>query len=291
MDEHGWGCDAVWDDDVHHALRVALTGERHEYYAGYDGVADLATAWNHRWVYSGRHSPVFGRRHGAVADDIDHERFIVFAQNHDHVGNTPDGRRLLAAAGPGDPRLRLAAAAVLLSPFTPMLFMGEEYAETAPFPYFIDHGDPALVDAVRRGRRTEFSGTDWSGDVADPADPRTYASAVLDPSLAEAEPHRSVLAMYRELLRIRRTHPVLTSAGADQRARGEGEVLVVDRTADGVRAVVTCNFGDAPVAPPTTLDGDVVFESDDRRWGGSVDVPSPESDLEPHSARLVVARA
>ena len=287
VDEHGWGCDAVWDDDVHHALRVALTGERHEYYAGYDGVADLASAWEHRWVYRGQFSPVFGRRHGADADGIDHERFIIFDQNHDHVGNTPDGRRLLAAAGPGDPRLRLAAAAVLLSPFTPMLFMGEEYAETAPFPYFIDHGDPGLVEAVRQGRRAEFSGVDWSGDVADPADPDTFARAVLDPTLAEVEPHRSVLAMYRELLGLRRTHAVLTSAAATQEVRLDGSTLLVERALGDVRVVMACNFGHEPVELPRSLDGDLLFDSDDRRWGGSAAERSAATALAAHAARLV----
>ncbi len=123
-DEHGWGCDAVWDDDVHHALRVALTGEHHEYYRAYRGAVDLATAWERRWVFSGGYSASFGRRHGAPADDIDHRHFVVFDTNHDHVGNTPRGDRMLAAEGPGDPRHRLGLAAILLSPFTPAVVHG-----------------------------------------------------------------------------------------------------------------------------------------------------------------------
>ena len=199
--EHGWGCDAVWNDDYHHALRVALTGDRHEYYANYSGAADIAVAWDRRWVYSGQYSAGFDRRHGAPADDVDHRRFIVFDTNHDHVGNTPAGARLLSDASADDPRHRLAAAAILLSPFTPMLFMGEEYGETAPFPYFIDHGDPDLVEAVRRGRRREFADSVGSGEVADPGDPATFAGAVLDPTIAERDPRR--LALYTELLRVR----------------------------------------------------------------------------------------
>lgn len=278
VEDHGWGCDAVWSDDVHHALRVALTGERHEYYAGFSGVDDLADAWRHRWVYRGQHSPTFGRRHGSDADGIDRRRFIAFAQNHDHNGNTPLGNRLLHDDGPGDPRLRLAAAATLLSPFTPMLFMGEEYAEQGPFPYFIDHGDPDLVTAVQEGRRREFSGVDWGGGVADPAAEATFRDAVLDPSVAD-EPgaHRDVLDLYRTLLTLRREHPVLTDPEATQRVEVDGDVMRVTRRLGEAESVLSMNFGDA--------DGDdgsaapLVFDSS-----------SSDGDrLAPWSARLRIA--
>lgn len=244
----GWGCDAVWSDDVHHALRVALTGEQHEYYANYQGVSDLADAWRHRWVYRGQHSAGFGRRHGSDADGVDHRRFIAFSQNHDHNGNTPLGNRLLHDAGPGDPRLRLAAAATLLAPFTPMLFMGEEYAEPAPFPYFVDHTDPALVEAVRSGRQREFADVDWGGGVADPAAIDTFESAVLDPSIAD-EPgvHRDLLELYRALLSVRRDHPILTDPDADQSVRLDGALMTVTRRLGDVESVLAMNFGNSPV--------------------------------------------
>ncbi len=291
LDDRGWGCDAVWDDDVHHALRVALTGDRHEYYANYSGAVDLATAWERRWVYSGQYSPGFDRRHGAPADDVDHRRFIVFDTNHDHVGNTPSGARLLADADPGDPRHRLAAAAVLLSPFTPMLFMGEEYGETAPFPYFIDHGDPELVEAVRQGRQREFADADWSGDdgpgVADPADPATFAAAVLDPTLTEHEPHRSRLAMYTELLRLRREHPVLTDPAAEQHVSIVEDVIVVARSNASATASLVFNFSSVVVDTPAPDDASsVVFDTDDERWGGGGASPS---SIGAWAARLTIA--
>ncbi len=265
--DHGWGCDAVWNDDVHHALRVALTGEHHEYYSAYRGVADLATAWDRRWVYSGQHSPTFGRRHGAPADTIDHRHFIVFDTNHDHVGNTPDGGRMLADADPGDPRHRLAAATIVLSPFTPMLFMGEEYGETAPFAYFIDHGDPDLVAAVRHGRQREFSGADWSARVLDPADPTTFEAAVLDPTLADGEPHRSRLAMYTELIRLRRCSPVLTDPLAEQHVCLVDDALIVDRSRSGTTtAHLVLNFSAREMSAP--YPGTILFDSDDERWAG-----------------------
>ncbi len=279
VDEHGWGADAVWDDDLHHALRVALTGERHEYYADYDGVRDLAVALEHRWVYRGQHSAFRRRRHGAPADDIDHRRFIAFTQNHDHVGNTPRGERLLHSAGPAEPRLRLAAAAVILTPFTPLLFMGEEYGERAPFPFFVDHGDPDLVDAVRRGRRDEFSGLDWSGGIADPGDPATFESAVLDPSLAGQPPHAELLSWYHELIRTRRAHAVLTASDAVQSVRTVADrTIVVERTLGDSRSVLVLHFGEDAAPNPTGLDaGTIVLDS----AGGT-------SELAPWSARLHV---
>jgi maltooligosyltrehalose trehalohydrolase len=254
LEERGLGGDAVWADDVHHALRVAVTGDRREYYVDYDGPDDLAAALEHRWVYRGQYSPFRRRRHGAPADGLDHRRFVVFGQNHDHVGNTPRGERLLHAAGPSDPRLRLVAAAVLLSPFTPLLFMGEEYGERAPFPYFVDHTDPDLVAAVRRGRTEEFSGMDWEGGVADPGDPATFEAAVLDPSLAEREPHAGLLAWYTELIRVRRATPALTSSRADQAVRvhagdGASRTVVLTRRLDAVTARVVLHFSDVEIDP------------------------------------------
>ncbi len=287
-DDHGWGGDAVWNDDLHHALRVALTGDRHEYYANYTGAADVARAWERRWVYSGQYSPGFDRRHGAPADDIDHRRFIVFDTNHDHVGNTPAGARLLADAPLDDPRHGLAAAAILLSPFTPMLFMGEEYGETAPFPYFVDHGDPDLVEAVRAGRLREFSGADWSAGVADPADPATFEAAVLDPTLSEREPHRSRLAMYTELLRIRRDNPVLTDHAAQQHVSIVGDTIFVVRSTNAATASVIFNFSGERIRHPAPDPADTIaFDTDDERWGGSGSEPTT---IGAWSARLSVHR-
>ena len=284
--EQGWGCDAVWNDDFHHALRVALTGDHHEYYANYAGAADVAKAWERRWVYSGQYSAGFDRRHGAPADDIDHRRFVVFDTNHDHVGNTPAGARMLADAPIDDPRHRLAAAAILLSPFTPMLFMGEEYGETAPFPYFIDHGDPDLIEAVRQGRRREFADAVGTGDVADPADPTTFASAVLDVTLTEREPHRSRLALYTELLRIRRGYPVLTDPAAQQHVSIVDDAVFVVRSTPTATASLIFNFAGAAVEHPAADPSDtIVADTADERWGGPGHLPAT---IGAWSARLSV---
>lgn len=298
--EHGLGADAVWNDDVHHALRVALTGEQQEYYAAYRGVSDLARSLDERWVYAGHYSPTLRRRHGADATDVDHERFVVFSSNHDHAGNTPRGDRMLADAPVTDPRRRIAAAFVLLSPFTPMLFMGDEYGETAPFPYFIDHGDPDLVEVVRRGRKSEFAGIDWSGTVADPADPATFTAAVLDPELVREAPHRGLLDMHTELLRLRRSHPVLTSSAATQEVDLVDGVITVTRHLGSTTSTTTFNFTGAP-APVSRLGaadhGMIVFDTADPRWVGTADeLPSDTGGepgrgadvIGPFGARLVI---
>ncbi len=243
----GLGFDAVWDDDLHHALRVALTGDRRGYYADYGGVPDLATVLAQRWLFAGRWSDYRGRTHGRPAVDVAPQRFVVFTSNHDHVGNTPAGAR-----PPFDDRRRLlAAATVLLSPFTPLLFMGEEYADPAPFPFFVGHDDEELLAATRDGRRREFR-DEWTEEIADPGDPATFRRAVLDPALIGDESHRRVLEAYTELLVQRRRHAVLRG-DADQDVTVHGDTIVLDRRRDRARAVVVLAFGDGPVTVP--LDG------------------------------------
>ncbi len=261
----GIGSDAAWNDDLHHALRVTLTGDRRGYYVDYDGVADLAHALARRWVFTGRYSTFRGRHHGRPVDDVDAEQFVVFTSNHDHVGNTPAGAR-----PPFDPRRRLVAAAtVLLSPFTPMLFQGEEYGEPRPFPYFVDHGEPELIAAVRKGRRIEFARVEWTEAVADPADPATFAGAVIDPSIADREPHRSILAAYTELLALRRRHCVVHDARADQRVELDGDVITVDRSHGARRSVLVLHVADGTVDVPVSGAGDLVvaFDAGAGRWG------------------------
>ncbi len=255
----GLGFDAVWDDDFHHALRVALTGDRRGYYVDYGGVPDLATVLARRWLFADRWSTYRGRTHGRAADALPPERFVAFSSNHDHVGNTPAGAR-----PPFDDRQRLlAAASVLLSPFTPMLFMGEEYAEPAPFPFFVGHDDEDLLTATREGRRREFR-DEWTEEVADPGDPATFRRAVLDPALAADEPHRRVLEAYTELLAQRRRHAVLRGE-AEQDVAVHGNTIVLERHRDGRRAVVVLAFGDGPTTVPLDV-ADLAVELDTATW-------------------------
>jgi maltooligosyltrehalose trehalohydrolase len=212
----GFGLDAQWNDDYHHSLRVLLTGERRGYYQDYGCAGDLAKSLREGYTYTGERSLYRRRRHGSSTQGIPAERFVVFAQNHDQVGNRMLGERLAELVC--FERLKLAAGAVLLSPFLPLIFMGEEYGERARFPYFVEHTDPGLIQAVREGRRREFAGFGWQGEPPDPQGEDTFLSAVLNPKLAREEPHRTLLAFYRELLSTRRSLP---SVGSSDRSRLE----------------------------------------------------------------------
>jgi len=198
-DRGGFGCDAVWADDFHHALRVLVTGDREGYYSDFGTVAQLAKAFGRPHVHDGDFSAFRDRRFGAPAADVPTERFVVFDQNHDQVGNRALGDRLPEAVRP------LAAFLTLLSPFTPMLFQGEEHGESAPFQFFSDHIDEDIATATRDGRRREFAA--FSGfaesDIPDPQDPATFERSKLT---REGSPP-GLRDLYATLLRVRRVLP------------------------------------------------------------------------------------
>ena len=171
----GWACDAQWADDFHHAVRALVSDEREGYYAEFGRVAQLAKAFDRPFVHDGDYSTFRHQRFGAPPPDRPPEQFVVFDQNHDQVGNRAFGDRLEAG------QLRLAQFCVLLSPFTPMLFMGEEYGERAPFQFFSDHIDKRIARATRDGRRREFAAfAAFAGEeVPDPQDPSTFEASKL----------------------------------------------------------------------------------------------------------------
>lgn len=207
----GLGIHAQWSDDFHHALHALLTGERQGYYVDFGSMSTLATTLTQVWLHDGRWSSFRGRHHGRPVDTsrMPGHRFLAYLQDHDQVGNRATGDRISALLPPG--LLAGAAALVLTSPFTPMLFMGEEWGASTPWQYFTDHTDPALADAVRRGRRAEFAAHGWSErDIPDPQSPDTVRASRLDWSEPLRAPHAALLAWYRTLIRLRRTHPELT---------------------------------------------------------------------------------
>jgi maltooligosyltrehalose trehalohydrolase len=226
----GFGLDAQWSDDFHHAVHVALTGERNGYYADFSGVRDIAEALERRFVYAGRRSEHRGRCHGAPATDVTAEHFVIAIQNHDQVGNRAAGERLSVLLSADE--LKLGAALLLLAPYVPLVFMGEEYGETNPFLYFTSHGDPALVEAVREGRRREFEHFAWRGDVPDPQAVESFERSRLDRGELEEPRHQQMLALYRDLLAIRRSEVALRPGEAEIRAEAasDGECLIVRLT-------------------------------------------------------------
>jgi maltooligosyltrehalose trehalohydrolase len=268
----GFGLDAQWSDDFHHCLHALLTGERTGYYEDYGGLDQLAKGFREGFVYSGEFSRFRKRRHGSASRDIPAERFIVFSQNHDQVGNRAHGERLSELAG--FEAAKLAAGAVLLSPFVPLLFMGEEYGETAPFPYFISHNDPALVEAVRRGRREEFRGWRREKEPPDPGAEATFQSAKLHHDLRGNERHRALFALYQQLIRLRKEIPCLAEPNKDAMEVVGAErkkLLWVRRWNENDEVFTAFNFHSAEVAfelPWSSGDWTKLLDSADEQWRG-----------------------
>lgn len=296
----GFALDAQWNDDFHHSLRTALSGERAGYYRDYDGLEDLARAWREGYVYTGQYSSFRQRAHGNASRMVPARQFVVFAQNHDQVGNRMRGERLNALIS--FEQQKLAAAVVLLSPFIPLLFMGEEYGETAPFQYFVSHGDPELVAAVREGRRREFAAFDWAGEPPDPQDETTFGLSVLNRRL-EADPQgRALHAYYRALLALRARRPELAHLSkkamsvACDRERG---LLMVQRHLEPQASFLIFNFDGGPQPAEILLPAGrwrKTIDSADESWmgpGSADDVLQVEGpatvSASPHSA-LVFSR-
>ncbi|HEY8134260.1 MAG TPA: malto-oligosyltrehalose trehalohydrolase, partial [Thermoanaerobaculia bacterium] len=231
----GLGFDTQWSDDLHHALHALLTREKTGYYIGYGTAADLASAISSGYLYTGQHSVYRGRKYGLEPRTKDGAQFIVYAQNHDQVGNRMHGERLTTLLSPE--KVRLAAAVVILSPFLPMLFMGEEYGETAPFQYFTSHSDEDLINAVRRGRREEFDDFEWAGEAPDPHSEETFLRSKL-----RWKEDAALRNFYRELIQLRRERPALRSLNLRAvQTQVDGDVLLVRRG----DTLVAFNFSDA----------------------------------------------
>jgi maltooligosyltrehalose trehalohydrolase len=206
---HGYGLSAQWDDDVHHSLHATLTGERQGYYVDFGALPTLAKALTRAFVHDGTWSTFRGRSHGRPADDLPGHRFVAFLQDHDQIGNRAQGDRLSAALSPG--LLRVGAALLLCAPFTPMLFMGEEWGATTPWQFFCDPDSEELATATRDGRRAEFASHGWSSeDIPDPVAEQTFVDSRLDWRQAELPPHAELVDWYRLLIRLRREEPDLS---------------------------------------------------------------------------------
>jgi len=229
-DQGGFALDAQWNDDFHHSLRTLITQDLTGYYQDFGRLEHLIKAYREGYVYSGQHSAFRQRRHGNSSKTLPANQFVVFSQNHDQVGNRMLGERLTQLAV--FEALKLAAGAVILSPFIPLLFMGEEYGETAPFLYFVSHGEPGLIDAVREGRKREFASFNWMGVPPDPQDEGTFRRSRLNHALAGEGRHRLLRDWYSELLGWRKGHPALAHLSKEQMevsGEEEGMILVVRR--------------------------------------------------------------
>ncbi len=258
-DAGGMGLDAAWADEWHHALHATLTREKSGYYEDFGPVSLLAKALRQAWVYDGTFSAYRDRVHGRRPDGLGGNRFVVFTQNHDQVGNRARGERLTALMSPG--RLRVAAALLLTTPFLPLLFQGEEWGATTPFLYFTDHDDPELGRAVSQGRRQEFASFGWGPDeVPDPQDRQTFARSRLDWTEPRQDDHSGLLDWYRTLIALRRELPALGDPRLDRVAVDCDEVagwLVVRRGP----ATVAANLGGASATLPAPAPARLVLAS------------------------------
>ncbi len=240
--EHGWGLDAVWSDDFHHSVHALITGERGGYYADFGEVRHLAKAVNEGFTYTGQYSSYRGRSFGSPSARVPKDRFVVSVQNHDQVGNRMLGERLSRLAS--FEGLKLAAGLLLLSPFVPLIFMGEEYGEDAPFLYFIDHRGDELVRAVRNGRKKEFEAFEWETEPPDPASPGTFLASRVDWEKRGSGRHKTLLGLYGTLIRLRRELPSLAigTGRVEATALDEEKVMLLSREAGGDAAFAIFNF-------------------------------------------------
>jgi maltooligosyltrehalose trehalohydrolase len=264
----GYDADATWADDFHHALRTLITDEHDGYYSDFGKVADVAKAMHRPHVDDGGYSPFRRRRFGARADDVPVQRFVVFSQDHDQVGNRAFGDRMPAQARP------LAAFCTLLSPFTPMLFMGEEYGEPAPFQFFSNHIDPEIAEATRTGRREEFARFAAFGDaneIPDPEDPATFERSKLSRRVDPA-----TQALYQRLIRARRAIP---AGDADEIRFDEVERWLLVRRGE---FEIVCNF-DRERAVEIPVTGTTIELATDR----DAEISGGSTRLAPMSGALI----
>lgn len=274
--EGGYGMDAQWNDEFHHALRVTAGGERHGYYADYDGIRHLAKAYVDAYVYDGQYMPRRAQIVGTPTTSHPGRQFVVFSQNHDQIGNRMLGERpgqLVSFA-----MQKLMTGAVLTSSYLPMLFMGEEWAETHPFLYFVSHSDLALIDAVRQGRQREFAAFQTTLAPPDPQAEATFGQSKLQWDLLTQEPHQTMLRYYKALLALRQ-HPTLCHP--DRRATTvtlyeDRQMLLLHRRRDQQQTSCLLNF--SPAAQSITLSPGrawhKLLDSAEPQWRGPVAAPS-----------------
>jgi maltooligosyltrehalose trehalohydrolase len=277
----GLGMDAQWSDDFHHALHAVLTGEGQGYYGDFAeaGLAGLAKTLTGAYFHDGTWSSFRRRHHGRPVDTarLPGWRFLGYLQDHDQIGNRAVGDRVSATLSPG--LLAVGATLVLTSPFTPMLFMGEEWGASTPWQFFTSHTDPEIGRATAEGRKGEFAEHGWDADeVPDPQDPATFTRSKLDWTELDREPHARLLATTRALLALRRAHPDLVDPDLSAVEVGwddEDRLLVVHRGALRVVANLAGEEAEVDLDRPAT--GVLFATADEPSVDGTTVTLPPES--------------
>lgn len=269
----GYGLDTQWSDDFHHALHALLTGDRIGYYQDFGQCAQLAKAFQQAFVYDWQYAPHRQRFHGRTPTGCNPSQFVVCIQNHDQIGNQLKGDRLSQVIS--FEALKLAAGAVLLSPFIPMLFMGEEYAEEAPFTYFVSHSDPELIQAVRQGRKQEFEPFHYDGEPLDPEAVDTFLVCKLNWDKRQEGKHQILWSFYQHLIYLRNTLPALLHRDFQSIQAGSQEdkqIVWWRRWKENNQVVCFMNFNSTAVTFDPSIDsfsGHKILDSAAEKWMGS----------------------
>ncbi len=271
-DEYGFGCNAQWSDDFHHAMHTMLTQESDGYYSDFGGSEKLAGAIKNNFVYNGQYSPYRKRKHGNSPAAFPFDKFVQFIQNHDQVGNRAFGERLSELV-PFE-GLKLAAATLILSPSLPMLFMGEEFGEDNPFLYFVSFLDENLNQAVKEGRNKEFSSFNWDGDIPDPHAETTFNKSKLDWNKIKNNSHKTLLAFYKDIIKKRKTIPAL--ANYDRRdtftkSFEELRLVTMERQKNSGRLFAVMHFNEKKITTEFRFPSGVwkkILDSSDKKWNG-----------------------
>lgn len=283
----GFGMEAQWIDEFHHALRVAGGQSPTGYYSDFNGVDHLAKSFRDAYVYDGQYSPHRKKHFGIKAEDNPGEQFIVFSQNHDQVGNRMLGERTSTLVS--FEMQKLMAGAVLCSPFLPMLFMGEEWSETNPFLYFVSHTDQALAEAVRNGRKAEFAAFHAEGEAPDPVSEETFQHSKLQWHLVQTDQHKTMLSYYKALIHLRKTLPPLAQLNRKNlKAEADNQTIILQRWTSEMQVVCFMNFREEEVKmniPLSKRTWECVFNSADKSWGG----PAVETNIKDGTVSVLPA--
>lgn len=286
----GYGLDAQWNDDFHHSLHVLLTGEQQGYYQDFKGVTQLKKALKEGYIYTGEYSPFRQDTRGAPGPDLELSQFVVFSQNHDQVGNRARGERLTHLVH--FEKLKLAAGLIILSPNIPLLFMGEEYAENAPFLYFVDHTDPRLNQAVYEGRKEEFSPFHWDDDIPLPYTEATFEQSRLNHNLKTQGHHQILYRFYQKLIELRKSNPALSVVDKTQlevNCDEPHQILIQKRMRNHSRVLIITNFStqchriDVPCGD---IEWEKLLDSGEKAWQGKT--PLAQSKLNADNKTVLV---
>jgi len=269
----GHGMNAQWSDDFHHSLHTLITGEQLGYYQDFGNCEYMAKAFKESFVYSWKYSANRQRYHGSDAKDLSGKQFVICSQNHDQIGNRMLGERLSQLVS--FEALKLIAGAVLLSPYIPLLFMGEEYGEESPFLYFISHTDPDLVEAVRKGRKEEFKHFHLEGEFQDPQSPETPLKSQLKWEKRKEGKHKVLLELYQHLIHLRRTVPALKNLdkyNLEASCLEADKLVFLRRWSDTSQIFCIMNFNGKDVTFRAKAPGNSwrkILDSSDPKWMGS----------------------